>query len=1494
MKCKNVEQAKEKLLIEVEKRKRDKRNFKNITTYTLWAKSGGKCYRCKSQLVEFSSNDLENTTENSKNISQRAHIISHNSSDFRPPYTHLYSGEKEIYEHYEEKTFGEKCIIPSDKLLKEKNILLLCRSCHLNFDKKIIRQDGHAKSVIEMINIWKIMEDSKDNPKLRMPPSGYFNISERKNIQDTLEVLQEIINKETDLIVNFDALNAIKNTDVKQKHIDNLNTKLKTWNTSGVLPIKEITDIFKSVESSSEQKKLIFTFNYHSENDKVYIDVSFKNKETDIVVDTSKSKKELRKTLKKEQSSEYNNWIINSTSPKGLDLEERREFKLLHSLLTKSLLEFSMNDSEDAEFNSYSIAYMARWGTGKTTMINAVKNKLKNEFRFVEINLWHIANSIPEDSSSVDNLFVRSIVKEALTQMSSDPEVVANYLDSSREFAATTSDVNLTDKELYKGLGMPDDSKDIKAFTERNKFIDQFMHTLKTFINTLFKKSLKPVVFVFDDLDRVSQPDKVHKILDALVTFLNMKNCVFVIPVDESKVIGALLKRDSNIDPNEYMNKYFNYSIKVPFIPKLETIATVNNILEKEKMLADSKELRGMISKVVAPNYRSVKDFVNLYNLNKFTFEDHKFNFGKKSDKILVAATAFQQKFPLLIDYLASGIEHHQIIEHSVSDIRIIKEYLLSTNESNDIDKEFPLSKRDSEFWYSLSGIYNSDKRVSKISTFFSMTDRDLEVVERNKKIWKRISKNFINIYDSCDMKNYESEDWISFWGAITQASISNPKAIEFAKNIPLQSIALEMDEEKRNVKISEFNDNENKDEIIIEYISNIDSYVRNGFIKNQTPIMIGLVRIISELDTKNIFNIEKNRWIQPLILTFIEYSKSLTEWDEQTAEMLLNMEKIIILSEQQKLKKQPKPDSFINERLAFDMYISTFNEKYKEFINENIEQVKKDGSFEDRFKTFVKDISIKQVSVIKEYGVFNEVASLIELNNYNKYKEIQKLDTNIEHVVKIINKNIDKLDKKDFSLKTMSSKYIDAYGTLMTNGDNKFYELKNDVILKSDFIINKIISNIDKISTDKNIIKNNFEIYSSSEKVRNSLSVETVKKIIDLDTRKEFYKVINKDERLIKMVILIADKQKVKNFIKILSNGFQEIMIQNHELEFKENQLVKGIRVSKRSLSKIELLTAESPWIFEIPFFEKTGTKDELKEFLVKRTNAYSTKIGAAMYKYLYKNGDWRFSTVDENFNNDIMKQSIKDIQEVYTFSKKSLIKYQTSILESHKTYMNEMGISKFPKNIATCQDAKDYYQKFITKYKDAENKIKVWGINMDLPISANNIDLNLEKASKEINDMKKTSQKAYNKSIERSDDYRLISEIDYDQEPYESPSSLSGYHTNINKYKMETNELEYLINDCDIQITLNFNKEKKLSDLLFIQYPKPSLSKNIKDSLVNLNIKLDHAREEMKFIKENGLEYDESQHKHQYKKSLKIQKAKEETKKKMQQNQTKNSKKE
>jgi len=229
-------------------------------------------------------------------------------------------------------------------------------------------------------------------------------------------------------------------------------------------------------------------------------------------------------------------------------------------------------------YTPLTIGVFGTWGSGKTSLMRMMRDKLPPNFRVAwfdawkyekEVTLWRalllsvlaaLRNAVPknksEDLEELDNLemaLYQPVDREKIGGLTIDWRKLGLGLGGGAvqvglEFLPTGSVLT----NLLKGLGKIDKSEEavdnIVSAIQRQRtqihikqvqFLEQFHDRFNALVaEHIQKKNLRLVVFV-DDLDRCL-PEKAVEVLEAIKLFVDVPGCVFVLGLDQEVIARGI------------------------------------------------------------------------------------------------------------------------------------------------------------------------------------------------------------------------------------------------------------------------------------------------------------------------------------------------------------------------------------------------------------------------------------------------------------------------------------------------------------------------------------------------------------------------------------------------------------------------------------------------------------------------------------------------------------------------------------------------------------------------------------------------------------------------------------------------------------------------------------------------------------------------------------------------------------------------------------------
>ena len=230
----------------------------------------------------------------------------------------------------------------------------------------------------------------------------------------------------------------------------------------------------------------------------------------------------------------------------------------------------------------YAVAISGKWGTGKTSFINVLKEELKHdEFVYVECAIGYDAKAILNEMS----LQIMKKFKENGIFVSQNG-IIEQYFKKVSQF---TSDMGYNRaSKILEGFGSNVSKSYFENKNQMNIELENFYGITK-----------KTIYFVVDDMDRILDNDMKNLLFKVIKESLDLKHCVTLFSVDYEQLSNENMSR-------EFLEKYVNYQYELCDVKYEEIINYYLNVyltnnffdeLSSKYMKDKSKKIRQYISK---------------------------------------------------------------------------------------------------------------------------------------------------------------------------------------------------------------------------------------------------------------------------------------------------------------------------------------------------------------------------------------------------------------------------------------------------------------------------------------------------------------------------------------------------------------------------------------------------------------------------------------------------------------------------------------------------------------------------------------------------------------------------------------------------------------------------------------------------------------------------------------------------------------------------------
>lgn len=363
----------------------------------------------------------------------------------------------------------------------------------------------------------------------------------------------------------------------------------------------------------------------------------------------------------------------------------------------------------------FTIGLFGKWGTGKTTILNVLREKLRaDKIAVVNFDVWK------HEGDSLRRTFLKETTKqlkegEYLLDFDLSERLDAHIsrtfrggftVDKSRIKALVLIIVAIVVAGLAVGLFWPQylgiylsilfsgglvaafllwllqqamTTETITTATDRLQDPHEFEAEFKKIIS---KMSPEKLLIVIDNLDRASH-EKAVELLSTIKTFLEQKKCIFLIACDDEAIkkhlegvyIQGSEKSENRtpFDVDEFLRKFFNTFLRISEFIDTELQTYTEDLLKETKVpQLDSSDVAYVITSAFRDNPRQIKQFINTLLAHFLLAEE------REEDGLIKPAGAITGKVGSLAKFLIIRqqfpAEYERIVESHLTTLEQIGE----------------------------------------------------------------------------------------------------------------------------------------------------------------------------------------------------------------------------------------------------------------------------------------------------------------------------------------------------------------------------------------------------------------------------------------------------------------------------------------------------------------------------------------------------------------------------------------------------------------------------------------------------------------------------------------------------------------------------------------------------------------------------------------------------------------------------------------------------
>ncbi len=362
------------------------------------------------------------------------------------------------------------------------------------------------------------------------------------------------------------------------------------------------------------------------------------------------------------------------------------------------------------------IAIQGDWGSGKTSSMNMIKEKISSNVVPIWFNTWQFSQFDMQKELSISLLsyFVDELDDKEATFKKKIGGVLKGL---GKMTAAVIADQTvggvIADKISDAQGDMIDSAKALKNLKfELQKAVEQKLKTM----------GKDRIVVFIDDLDRL-QPEKAVEMLEVMKLFLDVPYCVFVLAVDYGVVIRGVRKKYGDDIGEEKGKSFFDKIIQLPFnmpVSQYDIEKCFSNLLQKTKIEfseSDVRIYRDLATYSIGINPRGLKRVFNLLLLLNITAKNQNLLDSAEGVKI-----SERQKVIFGVLCLQSAFEEaYKFLSNS----KITEEFLRNMANRDEL--------KNSPIFETLRKDIKNDEKLEKVAEFFEVFIEALQIEQDGK-----------------------------------------------------------------------------------------------------------------------------------------------------------------------------------------------------------------------------------------------------------------------------------------------------------------------------------------------------------------------------------------------------------------------------------------------------------------------------------------------------------------------------------------------------------------------------------------------------------------------------------------------------------------------------------------------------------------------------------------------------------------------------------------
>lgn len=393
---------------------------------------------------------------------------------------------------------------------------------------------------------------------------------------------------------------------------------------------------------------------------------------------------------------------------------------------------------------SLAIGISGCWGSGKTSFLSSMQQRMSADYRVVSFNPWTCT-----DKGQIISQFFELMRNQTEENDESLQDAIQKYRDI------------VLDTDIHPSLTFL-----AKILPSRNK--NETLESLKNKIEeAITTDGVKPFAIFIDDLDRL-EGNELFEVLRLIRITANFRNVIFIVAYDRDYICNVLNESKNIKRAEEYIQKIFHLEVSLPkfedetlfdvFMEEVVRIASLNErqATRLRQLVMQLLNVDGLLFTDFIPNFRQARRFANVFALNLKSILAHTKDFVLKD---FIGIELLHFAFPdihrtlmykpmTLLKLNERGLSKSKLLVYEGKDNtpsgKLLRKLFYSNNETQLTSREVR-----SQLSYANYFCYRLPNNLISATEFdMLMMENDMDVIRDRIHAWMQNKDSFNSLYE--------------------------------------------------------------------------------------------------------------------------------------------------------------------------------------------------------------------------------------------------------------------------------------------------------------------------------------------------------------------------------------------------------------------------------------------------------------------------------------------------------------------------------------------------------------------------------------------------------------------------------------------------------------------------------------------------------------------------------------------------------------------------